>query len=154
MPLDSNVRGLSALAGLGLLLTAFVCAYLNATTAAFLWSMIYVGAVVITSLAAASKLATALGVENGLAQAADYVSSIVPWMALYFLGIQALHFQHDGLDGFMAGVAIISLVFTLSFGVMDSVKTFVGGKYAALSEATREAQRRAAAISEAASGRR
>jgi hypothetical protein len=154
MPLDSNVKGLSAMAGLGLFITAIVLAYLNSTTSIFVWSTIYVAGVVVSSLAAASKFATALGVESGLAKFADMVASVVPWVAIFFDGIQALHFKHDGLDGFMAGIAIIALVLIIAFGVTDSVIAWFGNKYSALSEVADEVNRRAHAVSDAAVGRR
>jgi hypothetical protein len=153
MPLDTNARGLSAMAGLGLFVTAIVLAYLNSTTDVFVWSTIYVAGIVVASLAAASKFATALGVESGLAKFADMVASIVPWVAIFFDGIQALHFKHDGLDGFMAGIAIIALVLIVAFGVTDSVVAWFGNKYADLSEAAEEARQRVHAMSDAAAGR-
>lgn len=154
MPTNGTTRGLSALAGFGLFLTAIVFCYLNATTSTAFWSMVYVAGVVICSLAFASKWAAALGVENGLAVVADKVASIVPWAALYFDGIQALHFKHDGLDGMMAGIAIIALVFLVAFGVADSVASLLGQKYRDIAAAAEEAGSRLNAMSEAAHGRR
>lgn len=129
MPTDATSRGLSALAGFGLFLTCIVLSYLNSTTSAYLWSAIYIGALIVTALAMAAKWAAALGVETSLAVAADKVASVVPWIALYFLGIQALHYNRDGLDGFMACIAILSLVFVIGFGIADSIASFAGKKY-------------------------
>ena len=134
MPSDTNTRGLSFLSGFGLFLTAIVLAYLNTTTTAFLWSTIYVSGIVICTLACAAKLATALGVENKLADAADAIAGVVPFVAIYFDGIQALKYTHDGLSGFMAGVAIIALVFIVAFGVWDALVTWFGAKAAQLDE--------------------
>jgi len=153
MPVNSNAKGLSALAGFGLLVTAIVLSYLNATTTIFIWSTIYVAALVAVSLAMASKFATALGVENGFARFADHVTSVVPLVALYFNGIQALHYQHDGVDGFMAGIAILALVFLGAFGVFDTIKTWLGHKYSDLSDVADETSRRFQAVADAASGR-
>ena len=141
MPIDGTSRGLSALSGFGLLLTAFVLCYLNATTTTFLWSTVYVAGVVVASLACAAKFAMALGADNRLAQAFDSVAGIVPWVAVYFNGIQALHFKHDGLDGMMAGVAIIALVFIIGFGVTDSLQAWFGAKYKRFVELAERAER-------------
>jgi hypothetical protein len=154
MPIDANIRGLSALAGFGLFVNAIVIAYLNSTTSNFLWSSIYISAMIMVSLAIASKFAIALGVENKLAHAADGVASVVPFISIFFSGIQALNYSNDGLDGFMAGVSIISLVFLVAFGVVDSLVAWFGSKYQVVSEATHTAQERFQAIKEAASGRR
>ena len=141
MPIDGTSRGLSALSGFGLLLTAFVLCYLNATTTTFLWSTIYVAGIVVAALASAAKFAMALGADNRLAQAFDAVAGVVPWIAVYFNAIQALHFKHDGLDGMMAGVAIIALVFIIGFGVTDSLQAWFGIKYKQVQELAERAER-------------
>ena len=129
MPINSTNTGLSVLSAFGLLLTAIVLSYLNTTTSAFFWSTIYVGGVVVCSLACAAKLATALGAENKFAQFTDTIAGIVPFVAIYFDGIQALKYTHDGLSGFMACIAIIALVFVSAFGVADSLISWFGAKY-------------------------
>jgi hypothetical protein len=154
MPTNGTARGLSALAGFGLFCTAIVLCYLNSTTSNFFWSSIYISAIIVVSLATASKWAMGLGVENGVAVFADKVASVVPWVALYFNGIQALHYNRDGLDGFMAGVAIISLVFVVGFGVADSVASLLGQKYRDVSKSLAEAGQRVSAASDALHGSR
>lgn len=134
MPNNGTARGLSALAGFGLFMTAIVLCYLNTTTSAVTWSTIYVAGIVVTSLAMAAKWATALDVQSGVVQMADKIASIVPWVALYFTGIQALHYTRDGLDGLMAGVSIIALVFLVFFGVFDSIASLFGEKYRDVSD--------------------
>ena len=153
MPTDTEARAKSALSGFGLFLSAIVFCYLNSTTTG-LMSEIYVAGVIATSLAMAAKWAAWLGVENSLSKAFDYVASFVPWISLYFVGLQALHFQKDGLDGFMAGFSMIALVFLGGFGVFESISTLIGSKYKALSEGTAEIQRRASDMMDAASGAR
>jgi hypothetical protein len=144
---------MSAIAGIGLFCTGLVLSYLNSTTANFFWSSIYVGGVAVTTLAMLAKLAVAFGVENGFVVASDKVSSIVPWVALYFDGIQALHFKHDGLDGFMACFAIITLGIVFFSGVTDSVASLIGKKYRDATEALAEGAHRAAAAADALGGR-
>ena len=149
MPIDANTRGLSCLAGFGLLLTAIVLAYLNSTTTAFFWSTVYILGLITAALASAAKFSIALGVENKLAHLADAVASIVPWVAIWFDGIQSLHYAHDGIDGMMAGIAIIALVFVVAFGVADSLVAWFGTKYHGLAESTAEFQQRAHAVRDA-----
>lgn len=152
MPTDAATRAKSALSGFGLFITAIVFCYLNSTTTG-LWSEIYVAGTIITGLAMAAKWAAALGVENGFSKASDYLASFVPWIALYFMGIQALHFHSDGIDGFMAGIAIIGLIFNGAFGIFESISTLIGAKYKALSESGAELSRRIHDMADAAQGR-
>ncbi len=135
MPTNANARGLSAIAAIGLFCTALVLSYLNTTTSSFIWSTIYVAGVVITTVAMLTKLATAFGIENGFVVASDKVSSFVPWIALYFNGDQALHFKHEGADGFWACFAIITLGIVFFSGITDSVASLIGKKYRDVSAA-------------------
>lgn len=151
MPTDTEARAKSALSGFGLFLTAIVFCYLNSTTTG-LMSEIYVSGVIITSLAMAAKWAAWLGVENKLSKASDYLASFVPWVALYFMGVQALHFHHDGIDGFMAPFAMIALVFLGAFGIFESISTLIGSKYKVISDSAAEVNRRLHDIADAASG--
>lgn len=142
MPTNGTARGMSALAGFGLLFTAIVLCYLNSTTSNPILSLVYFASIGITSLAMAAKWATALGVENKLAVWGDKVASLVPWVALVFNGIQVLHYNSDGLDGMMAGIALIALVFVVAFGLADSIGSLVGQKFKNVSDALTEANRR------------
>lgn len=152
MPSNGTARGVSLLSAIGLLFTAIVLCYLNTTTSHAIGSTIYIAALVATTLAMATKLAAAVGVENKFSVAADYVASLVPWIAVYFNLIQFLHYTHDGLDGFMAGIALIALIFVGAFGLLDSIGTFIGKKYKDLSEAAHEASSRVSAASQALGG--
>lgn len=150
MPINPGASGLSALSGFGLLLTAIVIAYLNTTTSAFLWSTIYVGGIVVCALFCAAKFASALGADNKFAQATDAIAGVGPFVAIYFDGIQALKYTHDGLSGFMAGIAIIALVFVSAFGVADSLISWFGTKYQQAADLADKASRAVnAAIDEA-----
>jgi len=102
----------------------------------------------------AAKWATALGVENKLAVWGDKVASLVPWVAVIFNGIQVLSYNHDGLDGMMAGIALIALVFTVAFGLADSITSLFGQKYKDITGALSEASHRVSAASQALHGDR
>lgn len=153
MPTNANARGMSAIAAIGLLFTGLVLSYLNSTTSSFFWSSIYVGGVVVATLAMLAKLATAFGVENGFVTASDKVASLVPWVALLFDGYQALNFQHNGFDGFMACFAIMTLGVVFFSGVTDSIASLAGQKFHDIQEAAAEAGRRFDAMSDVARGR-
>jgi ABC-type uncharacterized transport system permease subunit len=148
----ANQNSVSFLAGFGLLLTAFVCAYLNTTTSAFIWSTIYMVATGICSIAAAAKFATAIGADSKVLLAADYIASVVPWVAIFFNFVAFTHYKQDGLAGFMGAVSLISMVFVVFFGVTDSIRSLVGAKFKAAADMGVEMQRRAQAMSRAAHG--
>jgi hypothetical protein len=152
MPTSSSAKSLSALTGFGLFLTAIVLCYLNTTTAGFFGSTVFFVAIAVTSLGMAAKWSIALGVENKFAEFADKVASLLPWLAVVVNGYQALHYQDDGLSGFMAGVAVISLVFVGSFGLLDSISSVVGKKFHQIQDAVNETQLRLHAASDALAG--
>jgi hypothetical protein len=155
MPMDAAaVRGRAALSGLGLFLTAIIMAYLNSKTSTFFWSTTYVVAIVVAGLGSASSFSTALGITHGLARAAAYVTAWVPWFALYFVGIQALHYKSDGIDGFFAGLAVLNLVFLVAFGVTDSIGVVFGNAFQKIADAADEAQARMDAANSALHGKR
>lgn len=154
MPIDANTRAVSLLSAIGLLFTAIVLCYLETTTSAFLWSTTLLIAIGITALAMCSKLASALGVENKLAEYADKVMSVIPWLAVLTNGYQVLHYKDDGMSGFMAGIALIGLVVIVAFGLADSIASIIGSKFQAAQGAMHEMSERAHAIREAASGGR
>src|SRR5260370_314665 len=135
MPSNGTARGLSALAGFGLFLTAIVLCYLNTTTSGLFGSTLFAAAIAVTGLGMAAKWAIALGVENKLAIAADKVASLLPWVAVFVNFYQALHYKDDGMSGFMAGIAIIALVYVVAFGLADSVTSLIGRKFHDLQEA-------------------
>lgn len=157
MGMNATARGLSALSGFGLFLTAIVLCYLNSTTSSPTMSTVFVAGIVISSLSMAAKWAVALDVQTTVVEYADKMASVVPWIALYFVGTQALHFSRDGMDGLMAGISIIALVFLAFFGVLDSIGSFIGKKYHDVADGLSDFSHRVsdakAAASDAFSGR-
>lgn len=152
MPTNGTARGLSALTGFGLFLTAIVLCYLNTTTSTFFGSTAFLVAIAVVSLGMAAKWASALGVENGFSVFADKAASFLPWVALAVNGYQVLHYKDDGMSGFMAGVALISLVFVGSFGLLDSISSVLGKKFHQIQDAIDETSERVHAATDALSG--
>lgn len=154
MPIDAKARGMAALSGFALFMTFIDFCYLNSTTSHPIWSLIYVGGIGVTILATASKWATALNVETKLAEYADKVASIIPIASLFFVGLQALHYNRDGLDGFMAGWSIGTFILLLGFGVGDAFMSWAGRAAEQASGVLNEASNRLSDINAAAHGRR
>lgn len=152
MPVSN--QGMSAMSGLSLFMAALVFAYLNSTTSSLFWSPIYMGGVGVCSLAAASRLATAVGVSNMLARVLDYVSSWVPFVSVAGVVLQMLRYNQPDVSGFMAGFAFLTFIFLIVFGVTDAVRTWFGHKYQSVSVAAAEASARVHAAQDALHGSR
>lgn len=154
MPNDANARGVSAGSAVGLFFTTLVLCYLNTTTSGLFGSTAFILAIGATGLAMCAKMGFAFGVESKLASAADRVASLVPWVAVVVNIYQVLHYKNDGMDGFMAGFALLALMTTIAFGLTDSVQSIIGEKFKGVQAAGHEALERARAVREAAAGGR
>lgn len=139
--MNNASRAVAKLSAYGLLLTAIVLAYLNTTTNAFVWSTIYIAGLVVCTLAAAAKLASAEGIDSKVLEVADHIASVVPFVAITACVYQGLHYMQPGNSGFFAGIAIIAAVFNIFFGLWDSLSGWVGDKYAAASDFVKRAER-------------
>lgn len=149
---DPIARGISAGSAVGLLFTAIVLCYLNLTTNGFFGSSAFMLAIGVTSLAFCSKLAFAFGVENKWIDYADRVVSIIPILAVIVNVYQILHFTSDGMDGFMAGFALIALMIVVCFGLIDAAASWLGTKFHKAHEITDLIAERARAVRDAARG--